>query len=87
MKLNRMLNNAFGSAEQRHKQETSKRNARDRYHAKRLSEELNIPITTERDSEGQFYWIETDAWDDDRFCTSWTEVRIKLEEIKREIAQ
>jgi len=87
MKLTRLLRNTFGSADQRHKQETSKRNARDRYHAKRLSEELGIPITTERDSVGYTYWIETDEWDDDRFCTSWTEVRMKLEEIKEERTQ
>ena len=87
MKLTRLLRNAFGSAEQRHKQETSKRNARDRYHAKRLSKELGIPVTTERDSVGYAYWIETDAWNDDRFCTSWGEVREKLEQIKQETAQ
>ena len=83
MKLTILLRNTFGHD----KQETSKRNARDRYHAKRLSKELGIPVTTERDSVGYAYWIETDAWADDRFCTSWGEVREKLEQIKQETAQ
>ena len=52
--------------------------ARDRYHAKRLAAEKGYKLETGRDSSGWYCWIDGTDWDDDRFCTSWSEVRSKL---------
>jgi hypothetical protein len=70
------------------KQAEKKRNARDRYHAKKLAAELGIDLTIETNPDWGC-WIEyhvdqvgPQGWEDELFSRSWGEVRDKLEEIK-----
>ena len=83
MSLEKMLNSLLSNTKPECPVEAKHRkaNARDRYHAKRLSKKLGIPLTIDR-GFGWHCWIEYAHWDDDRFCTSWGEVREKLEEIE-----
>ena len=83
MSLDKMLNSLLSSPKQecRNEAEHRKANARDRYHAKRLSKKLGIPLTVDT-GFGWHCWIEHTEWDDERFCCSWAEVREKLESLE-----
>ena len=75
------------------KREEKKREARDRYHAKRIAKALGIDLTIERHPDWGC-WIEyhvdqvgPKGWQDELFSRSWGEVRQKLEEIQAEQSQ
>lgn len=52
--------------------------ARDRYHAKKLAKQNGIHLDVQSQPEWQC-WICDERFADDQFCTSWAEVREKLE--------
>ena len=83
--LEKTLNNFFGVTKKVDRN-LNNQNARDRYAAKKLAKELNIDLTTGRDSCGWYCWIETESENiDGSFCTSWSEVAYKLDQIKEGI--
>ena len=59
------------------------RNARDRYHAKKLAEKLNVKLDVERDSVGWTCWVLADEIEGNQFCTSWGEVLQSLKTVER----
>lgn len=81
--FNQLLNQALSPALTDYEIESRKANARARYHAKRMSQKLGIPLTIDRDEFGWNCWVETDLDVGDRFCTSWHEVDEVLTECER----
>lgn len=81
--FNQLLNKALNPKAYEYEVEQRRENARARYHAKRLSKKLNIPLTTGFDDVGWHCWVETDLDVGDRFCTSWQEVDEVLTECER----
>lgn len=73
--LNRLVTKALSPKLKTQRNE----NARDRYHAKRLASARGYTLETGRDGSGWYCWINGTDWGDDCFCTSWSEVRSKLE--------
>lgn len=81
--FNQLLNKALNPKAYEHEVEQRRENARARYHAKRLSKKLGIPLTIGRDDSGWNCWVETDLIPDERFCSSWHEVDAALTECER----
>ena len=72
------------------KKENARQNSNDRYHAKKLAKELSVELTIGKDDAGWNCWIEyhvsqvgPEGLDDELFCTSWRDVRDRLEIIKQ----
>lgn len=78
-----LMNKALNPKAYEYEVEQRRENARARYHAKRLSKKLNIPLTTGFDDVGWHCWVETDLELGEWFSTSWSEVLSKLEECER----
>jgi len=81
--FNALMRQAFKPQPTQYEIEARRDNARARYHAKRMSEKLGIPLTVDRDEFGWNCWVETDLEVGDRFCTSWQEVDEVLTECER----
>ena len=85
--FNQLMNKALNPKAYEYEVEERKANARARYHAKRMSERLGIPVTIGRDDHGWNCWVETDLDVGDRFCGSWHEVVEVLTECERVIQE
>ena len=81
--FNTLMKKAFDPKAYEYEVEERKSNARARYHAKRMSKRLGIPLTVGRDDHGWNCWVETDLDVGDRFCASWHEVDAVLTECER----
>jgi hypothetical protein len=85
--IDALLGRIFYRRESEYEIERRRENARARYHAKRLSKKLGIPLTIGRDDSGWNCWVETDLVPDERFCSSWHEVDEVLTECERIIQE
>jgi hypothetical protein len=87
MTLQKTLNTFFKPAKQVDK-DLANQNTRDRYAAKKLAKKLGVNLSTSRDSYGWSCWVEAGEqfdFDDEMFCTSWSEVLATLDRIESEM--